>query len=304
MERFVFEDRRNAEARRETEDLTEELRRDALVMNLLKRNGIPEKYLQISPWRIKDWSVRAAPCAKCEGLSSCTQKQKGYYENLVFDGILKNEMTACRYMRKELQELAHMKNYLVCDLSENMKKTSLKTIRTDGEDEEYVKLLADVILLSASSKSLYLHGTMGSGKSYLAAAACNDHARNNEKTAFIHYPTFVQRAASGIQQGEYKNEVKRLMYADFLVIDDIGAEAVTEWNRDSILLPVLNARYESGKPVWFTSNYTLNDLQHHFAFSARGGEEITKAARIIERIRASAEIRVLKGKDRRISTGS
>ena len=288
---------------KETESLIDKLRSDPLVMNMLRRNGIPESYLQISPWRIRDWSLKAAPCAKCGGLSSCSQKQKGYYENLVYDGILKNELTACRYMRKELQESAHMKNYLSCDLSESMQKLSLKTISTDGEDEEYVKLLADVILLSASSKSLYLHGTMGSGKTYLAAAACNDHARNSEKTAFIHYPAFVQRAASGAAQGEYKNEFRRLMYADFLVIDDIGAEAVTDWNRDSLLLPVLNARYEAHKPVWFTSNYTLEDLQQHFAFSAKGGEEITKAARIIERIRASCEVRVLKGKDRRIRKG-
>jgi primosomal protein DnaI len=89
---------------------------------------------------------------------------------------------------------------------------------------------------------------MGVGKTYLAACAANERARKGDKTAFIHYPTFTMRMAAQINDGEYRTELKRLMYADFLVIDDIGAENCTEWNRDQLLLPLLRP---AGCPLAF-----------------------------------------------------
>ena len=74
---------------------------------------------------------------------------------------------------------------------------------------------------------------------------------------------------------------------------------MTEWNRDSILLPVLDARYEDGLCTWFTSNCDYDSLKSHFAYSRSGKEESLKAARIVERIQAMCEVGTLTGKDRR-----
>ena len=90
-----------------------------------------------------------------------------------------------------------------------------------------------------------------------------------------------------------------MQYAEFAVIDDIGAENVTEWNRDSVLLPILNARYEANLPTWFTSNCDIASLRVHYSFS-RGKQEELKAARIIERITSMCTVAVLTGEDRRI----
>ena len=87
------------------------------------------------------------------------------------------------------------------------------------------------------------------------------------------------------------------MYADFLVIDDIGAENCTEWNRDVILMPLLNHRYEEGLATWFSSNCDIPSLQRHFTFSANNREDVLKAERIIERIRHMAKAVALTGRD-------
>jgi primosomal protein DnaI len=191
--------------------------------------------------------------------------------------VLHTEIKACKYMRNELRQTAHMENYLVSDLGSEMEKISFRNIDPERETDAYRSVLLSAMNHCGTSRGLFLYGTMGTGKTYLAACAANERARSGEKVAFIHYPSFCQRMASRVNEGEYRTELKRLMYADFLVIDDIGAENCTEWNRDQILLPLLNSRYENKKATWFTSNQDEVTLKIHFTFASRGKEEALKA---------------------------
>ncbi|MCR4951715.1 MAG: ATP-binding protein [Solobacterium sp.] len=283
----------------ETEKLIEALRNNPAIRYLFKANNIPEEYLRKSPWKLRDWLVAYKPCQGCRGLENCGQKKRGYYSSLVYDGLLHTEFKACKYMRSELQQTAHMKNYLVSDLGSSLHRVVFKSIDPEQETPAYRSVLLAAMNHTDSERGLFIYGTMGVGKTYLAACAANERARKGDKTAFIHYPTFTMRMAAQVNEGEYRTELKRLMYADFLVIDDIGAENCTEWNRDQLLLPLLNYRYENKKTTWFTSNQDEITLKIHFTFSSKGKEEALKAERIIERIRALAEFVPLSGKDRR-----
>ena len=288
------------EAQKEdTEKLIEALRNNPAIQYLFRVNGIPEKYLSSSPWKLRDWLIAYKPCQKCRGLKDCGQKKTGYYTNLVYDGLLHTEIKACKYMRSELRQTAHMENYLVSDLGPSMQKASFRNIDPEKEETVYRNVLKAAMSHTDAKRGLFLYGTMGVGKTYLAACAANERAKKGDRIAFIHYPTFTMRMAAQAADGEYRTELKRQMYADFLVIDDIGAENCTEWNRDQLLLPILNARYENGKTTWFTSNQDEITLKIHFSFSSRGKEEALKAERIMERIRALAEFIPLTGKDRR-----
>ncbi len=300
MEKASFESISTTDRQKEeTEKLIEQLRENPAIQYLFKRNEIPARFLETSPWRLKQWLIDFNPCQGCRGIEFCKQKKRGYFNNLTYDGLLKNEITPCRYMKAELKALAHREQYIVSDLPERLLSASFRNIETSHEEEDYLLILHQAMQHSNEYRSLYLHGTMGSGKTYLAACACNEHARNGEKVAFIHYPTFCTRMASMYTSGEYRDDLKRMQYAEFAVIDDIGAESVTEWNRDSILLPILNARYEAGLPTWFTSNCDIPSLRIHYTFSNRGKQEELKAARIIERITSMCTVAVLTGEDRR-----
>lgn len=102
-----------------------------------------------------------------------------------------------------------------------------------------------------------------------------------------------------VKTGEYDREVERMGYCDLLVLDDIGAEQVSEWNRDSILLPVLSRRYDNHLTTWFTSNEDMNTLKEHFMMTRGGNMERMKAERLIERIENMSEMKTLLGEDRR-----
>lgn len=299
MQKTEFVINQSEQQKRETDELIGRLKQDQTVLRMFAERGIPERYLELSPWKIDAWRKQYQPCVGCRSLQDCRQAKKGYYSALVYDGLLQNALMPCVYMREQQKKEKHLENYLVSDLPKHLKTVSFKRILADNESKEYLKILNEAIAASHHSQGLYIYGTLGSGKTYLSACACNEHAQNGERVAFIYYPSFCQRMASLVRSDEYQTELKRLMYADFIVIDDIGAESCTEWNRDSILMPLLNHRYEEGLATWFTSNCDLISLQQHFTFAARNREDVLKAERIIERIRHMAKVTALTGKDRR-----
>ncbi|MCH3961895.1 MAG: ATP-binding protein [Solobacterium sp.] len=294
-----FSPEKTAEMAKETEALVQSLKKDPQIHSLIERGDIDASCIEKHPWTLHAWLNEFAPCIGCRGLAFCRQKTAGYFSSIHEDGMLQKSMQACKYMRKQLETEAHMKNYASDDLPKNMRTVSLADIDIAEESQEYAKVLTKVLQCSEAYGSMYLYGNMGTGKTYLAAGACNDHARNNEHVAFVHYPSFCMRMASMVMNNEYRSELERLKAVKFLVIDDIGAESVTAWNRDSILLPLLNARYDASLATWFTSNCDLASLKIHLTFSTKGSEDELKAERILERIETMCEIEALTGKDRR-----
>ncbi len=300
------------EAQKKTEALVEDLSKDPVVTALLESHKIPFNVVLNKPWTMDSWRKDFLPCVKCKGLKYCNQAKQGYFDDLEYDGLLKRVMKPCKYMQEKMKKETHLQNYVVNDLPESMKQVFLADIDPDQMGTNYEEVYASCIEAVMDLNGLFLCGPMGTGKTYLAASACNTIARGYEdesgghikgkKVAFVVWPDFVQRMASYIAHDngdETRLWIDRLKRVPFLVIDDIGAEAVTEWNRDSILFPILNARYDSQLPTWFTSNQDLKTLETHFSFSSKGKEEKLKAQRIMERIEMSVKVQTLTGKDRR-----
>lgn len=285
--------------KRQTEELKAQLRSVPQIIAMVEKGSLPASCIDQYPWKLREWLMSIEPCMTCKGLHSCRQKIKGYYPALKYDGILQTSLKACKYKRVEVRAESHLQYYAVNDMPRNMHTVSLQDIDIKNETPEYVTAFTNISQYSLSQQSVYLYGNMGTGKTYLAAGACNDHARDKERVAFIHYPAFCSRMVGAVKDNEYQRELGRLKFVKFLVIDDIGAENVTEWNRDSILLPLLNARYDAGLATWFTSNCDLDTLKVHFTFSSKGQQDELKAERIMERIEAMCKIETLTGKDRR-----
>ncbi|MCI5723165.1 MAG: ATP-binding protein [Erysipelotrichaceae bacterium] len=283
----------------ETQDLKQQLHDDPVVAKKFKENHIDERYYETSPWKIAQWRKDYEPCMHCTGLNQCKQRINGYYDDLCDNGILQLVQTPCRYKQNYMNQTSHIEKYLSNDLPKQMFTVSFDKINLSKETEEYLLVWELCRNASLHNQGLYLYGTMGCGKTYLSACGANDHARKGEKTAYIHYPTYCTRAISLMKTGEYKTELSRLMRAKFLVIDDIGAESVNEWNRDQLLLPLLEKRYTEGLTTWFTSNCDIDTLKEHFRYVGKGKEDELKAARIMERITSMAKIQTLTGKDRR-----
>lgn len=83
------------------------------------------------------------------------------------------------------------------------------------------------------------------------------------------------------------------------MLDDIGAETQSAWFRDEVLGSILQYRMMEQLPVFFTSNFNLQELIGQLE-ETRGKVEQVKAKRIIERIKQVSNIVKIDGENRRL----
>lgn len=134
---------------------------------------------------------------------------------------------------------------------------------------------------------LYLYGNFGVGKTYLLGAIANELAKKNGvATTMVHFPSFVVEMRNSIKQNNTGAKLDTVKKAPILMLDDIGADAMTTWARDDILGVILEYRMQEELPTFFSSNFSMDELEHdHLAVNNKGEEEPVKASRIMERIK-------------------
>ena len=94
----------------------------------------------------------------------------------------------------------------------------------------WLKKFCDTFEKNGNFKGLYLHGTFGCGKTYLISAAFNELAKKRITTEIVYYPELLRDLKSDFDT--FSDRIVYLEEVDLLLIDDIGAEKVTEWSRD------------------------------------------------------------------------
>ena len=97
---------------------------------------------------------------------------------------------------------------------------------------------------------------------------------------------------------EYRNRFNYIKTVELLLIDDIGAETTTSWSRDEILGTILQYRMQAKLPTFFTSNFTIQELEEHLSLANNSIEKV-KARRIIERIKQLSEVIVMISENKR-----
>lgn len=134
---------------------------------------------------------------------------------------------------------------------------------------------------------LYLYGSFGVGKTYLLGAIANELAKTNGiSTTMVHFPSFVVEMRNSIKQNNIGDKLDVVKKAPILMLDDIGADSMTTWARDDILGVILEYRMQEELPTFFSSNFSMDELEHeHLAVNNRGEEEPVKARRIMERVK-------------------
>ena len=113
---------------------------------------------------------------------------------------------------------------------------------------------------------IYIFGDKGTGKTRLTACMANDligQGRPVMFTNFFEISEIIRKTYS--KQSESESAViSKLANIDFLFIDDLGTEKVTQGGEDNWLqgkiFEILNKRYNNKKPTIFTSNHSPREL--------------------------------------------
>lgn len=224
-------------------------------------------------------------CKKCKGLSGCLNsvtgcvnypKKEGEY--LVFSYV------PCKYQKEKIKNESKVIFY---ETPSALKEAKLSEIYTNEKSREKILIyIKDFLKNYPNKKGVYLYGSFGSGKSYIINAILNELSKKNITCVSVYFPTLLKKLKDSFngKTGLYEQTFNELENADVLLIDDIGAENNTAWSRDEVLSTLLQSRMDEKKITFFTSNFTLEELEHHLS-ETKDSTELIKARRIIERIK-------------------
>jgi DNA replication protein DnaC/primosomal protein DnaI len=171
-----------------------------------------------------------------------------------------------------------------------VKKRYLEATVDTTEAQQYMERFG-----SDDGRGLYIHGNVGTGKTYLASAM----ARMFVDAGYSVVLTTTLAMLEDIQDTYGKeasslDAVLRFASSDVLILDDFGKESASAWSA-SMIFQIVNYRYEAMRPLIVTSQYDLAGLEKRIA---RQGE-YESARAIVSRLRQMCHVIELSGNDRR-----
>ncbi len=262
--------------------------KDPKLQALVKKLKISDEVAMNYTSKLEQTIEELSNCSKCKGLPFCQNPLEGHYTcPVVKDQRLSFGLKPCKY----LEEIKENKN----------KKITMKDIRIDDKRRapviKYFKEFLDKVEHNEKVKGLYLYGNFGCGKTFLITALFSELEKRRKSCEIVYYPELLRDLKSDFD--DFGGKMEYLMDVDYLLLDDIGAEKVTEWSRDEILGTILQYRMNNNKVTFFTSNLSLKELELNLA-GTKGEIDVIKARRIIERIKyLSTEMQLL-GENRRV----
>ncbi|OGX68573.1 MAG: AAA family ATPase [Paenibacillus sp. RIFOXYA1_FULL_44_5] len=308
----LLKDMKNREFWRALEEKTDEVLHDPLIVKWRsKYPDLDEKTLRSHMNRLYQYAKEYKQCSNCPGLERCPNDFAGHYTKLYVETIngqahIYDHKVTCKKMTaKQKQDTLQrrIRSFYVDEKALFGGISVSEIVHNDPERVLAVDQIMEYILLTKEQglqkEGLYLAGKFGTGKTFLMSFLLHELAKEGYSGAIVFMPDFVEDLKSMFAEPQrLKDMLDTLKESDLLIFDDIGAENLNPWVRDHVLGSILNYRMNR-KPTFFTSNYELDQLEQHFSFTSKDGEEEYKGKRLMDRIRHYVKVIVVKGRNKR-----
>jgi primosomal protein DnaI len=237
-------------------------------------------------------------CSKCKSLDKCKNEINGHvYYPVIKNNQLEFIYKPCKYYKNNKKP----NNTVFFETPKILENASLSDLVTEKERNNILKYIKDFLKKKINNepvKGLYLSGSFGSGKSYILSALLNELSNKGFHTVNVYYPALLKDLKASFNDDTYDEVFDEIIKCDCLLLDDIGAENNSNWARDEVLATILQYRMDNNLTTFFTSNFTIDELESVLSETSKGTDEI-KARRIIERIRFLAEEKTLVSSNKR-----
>ena len=284
--------------------INDELRRDFVLASsdetfkkLCNRLKCDDEILMKYTSKLTDSACELKNCSRCKGLSYCKNAVIGHvYFPTVTKDFIEFSYKSCKYFKEKKKN-----NTIFFETPKMLMNASLSELITEKERANILKYIKDFLKKKVNGetvKGLYLSGSFGSGKSYILSALLNELSLKGYKCVNINYPLLLNKLKASFSDYNYNDVMEEIMTCDVLLIDDIGAENNSPWSRDEVLGTILQYRMDSDLTTFFTSNFTINELETELSETNKG-TDLIKARRIIERIKYLTVEDKLISKDKR-----
>jgi len=274
-----------------------ELMKDQYVLEILSQYHLDRTIIENNWAEFLDYQEDMQKCFNCNGLNDCQKVTQGMKQ---FMEIKNNEViissTPCKFGKELMEKQNILSHIIVRNVSDKMVLVTPNDIKElSATDEDCIKKAYSYIL-EPKNYGFFIQGKPRVGKSTLAGFLIRNLAKNGFSCGYIHFPTFLMDLKNSF--GEYGNDnnTEMLRKLDYLVIDDLGGENVTPWSRDEVLSSIITYRMQNQKPIFFTSEYTKDDLIKIYSLKVKDPRDRIKVKRLINSIFTISLPMVIKGK--------
>lgn len=142
------------------------------------------------------------------------------------------------------------------------------SIEVDDDNRRAVE--AAQALIANEIDSLYISGSVGTGKTLIAAITAQELIRAGVDVEFRNVPELLQDIRNSFDDGDpdkvfklmdLAKRIRRASEAEMLILDDLGAENPSHWSTERMYM-IINERYNLNKRVLITSNIALDKMSN------------------------------------------
>ena len=170
-----------------------------------------------------------------------------------------------------------------CNLGRRFINRTFENFQIAGNRQAFLKAREYVDNFEkAEGQGILFIGNAGTGKTHLAAAIVSHLIR--EKSVPAIFITAIELFGLLRDFDNQKERLKKIKNVPLLVLDDLGKEKITDWNREK-LFEIVNARYEDYLSIIITTNDNPREL------------ECNVGEAIYSRLCEMCSLVVMKGKD-------
>lgn len=144
-----------------------------------------------------------------------------------------------------------------------------------------------------SPGNLIVVGPVGTGKTGLVWCITRELVLAGHRVRFVNWRNLLYDLRESFGANGQRDSLDRYIAAPALVLDDVGAERVTEWAAEQ-LATLIDSRYMKGRVTVVTSNYGANELADRLSV-----EDAVIGDRIMSRLLEGASVIKVEGSDRR-----
>jgi DNA replication protein DnaC len=162
-----------------------------------------------------------------------------------------------KHMNSFLSDIGVSKRFLPCRFENYIANTeSQKTAVSFLKTIEYGSNFNSQVFITSARP--------GTGKTHLAVATISNYLSTGAKKDTLRFKTSPQIFLSikSVFNSDSKTEedvIRKYTEVDFLVIDDIGVEKVSDWSLQ-VWYMIIDERYSMMKPTLYTSNLSIGNI--------------------------------------------
>ena len=190
---------------------------------------LPEKMV-----RLLGEKIRYIPSCKCH---------ETFYENKLNELSKENQRERILNRGKKYRNFPVIDNKFLNSTFENADAT---------ENISVCKKFAEAFTKKKVNVGLILYGDSGTGKSFASACVGNYLMERGKSVMALNLGLYLARLKSDWSRTETEI-LDKISECDLLIIDDFGAERVTDWVLEKVFL-LIDVRYKSEKPIIISTN--------------------------------------------------